>query len=141
MKINVKRWMIMNTVINLPVSIMISVTASLLHGGINITTLWFAVLGYLLACIVNIIIPIHRVNIGFAKYFKANPDSLIEKLLGNIAGTFIVTTIVVLIMVIISVGFVFPNFIFAFLNIFPALYLVAYIVSFVMAPIAIKIAK
>lgn len=140
MKPSLKYLIVLNIVMNLPIAAAMSITASLMSGGINMMTLWLGLLGFLIACVINTVFPIRKIMAGFPKLFRVNPDSLGGALIGNIAVCFIFASIITMCMLLIVIGFQFPDVIFAFLGMFPLLYVVSYIVSFIVSPLAMKAA-
>lgn len=132
---------VFNVVANLPMAIAMSVTAPILMGQeiFNVHTLLMILLGFVLATLINVIIPVQKVNDAFAGIFKLNKDSIAAKFVGNIPVCLIFVVIIGLIITAINVR-VFPAIIFAFLGTFIPLYIVCYIVSMIFVPLALKAA-
>lgn len=139
-KPSLKALIVQNLIMNIPIALAMSISASLLSGnGITARTWWLALLGFVLACIINVVFPIPKILVGFAGLFKVNPDSLGGALVGNIAVNFLFVTIINLVMTAINVP-VLPDFFFAFLGLYIPLYLICYVVSFLVSKPALMAA-
>jgi len=132
---------VFNVIMNLPMAIAMSVTAPLLMGEeiFNLHTLFMIFLGFVLATVINLLIPIQKISKGFAGLFKLNTDGFAGNFVGNIPVCLIFVAIIGFILTAINVK-VFPAILFAFLATFLPLYLVCFIVSMIFAPLALKAA-
>lgn len=140
-KPNGKAIVIINLVNNIPMAIVMSLTAPLLMG---IPLVLSQVMGnvlmaFVLACIINLALPIPVIAEGFPKLFKIAPQSVAGRMVGNLPVCLIFVLIIGLILNLYNVRAV-PDFIFAFLGTFPPLYAVCFVVSLITAPIAMRLA-
>lgn len=140
MKTDFKFMMIFNAVCNLPVSIAMSITASLMTSGINYMSWLLSLLGFAIAIALGALIKPSKLNAGFAAFFRLKPETLPGKIVGNVATTVIFTAVILTVMLLINVGPVFPAILFAFRDMYLPLFAVAYIVSLIMTPIALRAA-
>lgn len=136
-----KAIVIINLVNNIPMAIVMSITAPLLMGiplefGSVMSNILIA---FVLACLINAALPIPAVAAGFAGLFRQNPESMPGRLLGNIPVCLLFVVIIGLVLNLYNVRQV-PAFLFAFLGTFPPLYGVCFLVSLVTNPIASKLA-
>lgn len=140
-KPSVKFLVVMNVVANLPMAIAMSVAAPLLSGQpIEMGNLLINVLiGFILACLINILLPIQKISKGFASLFKLNPESFAGNLVGNIPACLIFVVIIGLVLTYYNVRQV-PVFLFAFAGTFLPLYVICFIVSMIFIPLALKAA-
>lgn len=136
----IRRVIIMNVVLNLPVSIAMSIAASLLHGGLSLNTIWFSIIGFVLSFIITILFPIPKINASFSSIFHLKATSTIGRWIGNLAGTLVYVTIIGMVMTVINVGFIMPTLFYAFLDVFPVLFISGYFISSIISPLAEKVA-
>ena len=140
------KWIVIfNIVLDLPMAIVMSVSAALLSGAplqALITPNLFIniVIGFFLAFLINVIFPIQKIQAGFAGLFKLDPHSLPGTIVGSLPVCLIFTVGVGLPLTIYNVR-QFPAFIFAFLATFLPLYVILYIVAFIFTPLAMKAAN
>ncbi len=137
------KWIIIfNVVLCVPMAIIMSISAALLaHQPLVFSKLLPNMLiAFCLAVLINIILPIPKIQDGFAKLFKLDPQSLPGVLVGSIPVCLIFTVGVGLPLSWWNVRMA-PAFLFAFLDTFIPLYIILYIVAFVMTPIAMKAAN
>ncbi len=91
--------------------------------------------GFVLACIVNALVPIPLIAMGFPKLFKVDPESVPGRILGNVPVVFIFVVIIGLVMNLLNVQiFVvapFPAFIFAFIATFIPMYVLCFGVAMI----------
>ena len=122
-------------------AIVMSLTAPLLMGLPLVpgSVLANILIAFVLACIINLILPIPLIAVGVPKALKMNPESLGGRIVGNIPICLIFVLIIGLILNLYNVRQV-PAFIFAFAGTFVPLYLVCFIVSMITNPIASKLA-
>ena len=132
---------IINLVNNIPMAIVMSTAAPLLAGqGIHLPTVALnVVLAFILACVINVVLPIPAIAFGFPKAFKVDPQSLPGRIIGNIPVCLIFVVIIGLILTWFNIRLV-PVFIFAFLATFPPLYLICFVISMITNPIAMGLA-
>ena len=132
---------VFNLVMNLPMAIALSITAPLIMGEdvFTVHTLWMILIGFVLATIINLVVPIQKISKGFAGRFNLKEKTFLGEFVGNIPVCFIFTAVIGLIMTAINVP-KFPIFIFAFLGTFLPIYIVCFIVSMIFAPLAFKAA-
>jgi len=140
-KPNGKMLITINLVNNIPMAVVMSLTAPLLmriplifsNVMINI------VLAFVLACVINLVIPVPLIAEGFPKLFKTDSQSIAGRLLGNLPVSLIFVMIIGLILNLFNVR-EFPAFLFAFLESFLPLYVVCFAVSMITNPIAMRLA-
>lgn len=132
---------VMNVVANLPMAIAMSVTAALLAKQplFTLNLLINILIGFVLACLINLVLPIQKITHAFPAMFKLNPESFWGSFVGNIPACFIFVGIIGFIMSLYNVRQA-PAFIFAYIGTFIPLYIVCFIVSMIFVPIAIKAA-
>lgn len=132
---------VFNLVMNIPMAIAMSVTAPILMGEevFNSHTLLMILIGFILATIINLLIPVQKISAGFAGLFKIKSDSFKGQLVGNIPVCLIFVVVIGIILTTINVK-IFPEIIFAFLATFVPLYIVCFIVSIIFVPLAVKAA-
>lgn len=132
---------VMNVVMNLPMAIAMSATAPVLMGQpvFTLNLLVNILIGFVLACLINVVIPIQKLTMKFPALFKLNPESIGGRVVGNIPACLIFVVIIGLILTFYNVRQV-PAFIFAFIGTFIPLYIVCFIVSMIFAPLAMKAA-
>lgn len=140
-KPSLKSIIIINLVNNIPMSIVMSITAPLLMGiplvpSKVITNICIA---FVLACIINLVVPIPLIANNFPKIFNKDPNSFAGGLIANIPIALIFVVIIGLLLNLYNVRAV-PDFIFAFLATFLPLYIVCFIISMITNPIAQKLA-
>ena len=137
------KWIIIfNLVLDLPMAIVMSISANLLNHqpAIGPNTPMNVPIGFCLAFLINAILPIQKIQEGFAGLFKLDPHSLPGVLVGSIPVCLIFTVGVGLPLSWWNVRMA-PAFLFAFLDTFIPLYIILYIVAFIMTPIAMKAAN
>ncbi|MBQ9614112.1 MAG: hypothetical protein IJV14_16330 [Lachnospiraceae bacterium] len=140
------KWIILfNLVLDLPMAIVMSVSAALLAGApvqaiFTPNLLANIAIGFCLAFLLNILIPGQKIQAGFARLFKLDPQSLAGNLVGSLPVCLIFTIGVGLPLSIFNVRKA-PDFIFAFFATFIPLYIILYIVAFIFTPLAAKAAN
>jgi len=144
-KPSAKFLVIFNIVMNLPMACAMSIAASLLSGGIRMPGFFINVLiGFVVACLISVLLPIPKIGAWFAGLFHLDPQSLPGALVSNILVAFIFNVIVGFVLTWVNAG-IFGHqpmsvVMQAFLGTFLPLYVVLYIVAFIMQPIAAKVA-
>lgn len=140
-KPSVKFIVVFNLVQNIPMAIAMSVTAPLLvHQPVFTLNLLVNILiGFVLATLINLLIPIPKIAMGFPALFKINPEGIAGRIVGNIPVCFIFNFIIGLVLNLYNVRAV-PDFLFAFLGTFIPMYLVLFVVALIFVPIATKAA-
>lgn len=140
-KPSIRSIVIINLVNNIPMAIVMSLTAPLLMGIPLVFTnvMTNIIIAFILACIINLVIPIPPIATGFPKLFKLKPQSVGGRIIGNVPVCLIFVLIIGLLLNLYNVRQV-PAFIFAFLGTFAPLYIVCFIVSMITTPIAMKLA-
>ncbi|QOV19377.1 hypothetical protein INP51_15825 [Blautia liquoris] len=140
-KPSLKSVVVLNLVNNIPMAIVMSVTAPLVMGipMVFSNIMENIVIAFLLACIVNLAVPIPLIAEKFSKLFKQPPESFAGRLLGNIPVCLIFVVIIGLILNAYNVR-QFPGFIFAFFGTFIPMYLVCFVISMFTNPFAMKLA-
>lgn len=135
-----KQIAILNLVNNIPMAIIMSTASPLIAGQpIEIKNWTMNVLiAFVIACIINAVLPIPKIVKKTANIFKADENSFKGALLGNIPVAFIFVVIIGLILTYYNVRMV-PVFIFAFLQTFLPLYVICFIVAMITNPIAMKL--
>lgn len=145
-KPGVKFVVVFNLVMNLPMAIAMAVSAGLLSGGIQMPGIFINILiGFAVACLISVLLPIQRIGAWFAGLFRLDDHSLAGAMVSNLLVAFIFNVIVGFVLTWVNAGIfghqpmrvVFE----AFLGTFLPLYVVLYIVSFIMQPIAFKVAS
>ncbi len=140
-KPGIKFLVVFNVVLNLPMATAMSVTAPLLMR-MPVFTLNLAVnilIGFVMATLINLILPIQAIAMGFPGLFKVDPESFFGHFLGNIPVCAIFVVIIGLVMNLYNVRAV-PDFLFAFIGTFVPMYLVCFVVAMIFMPIATKLA-
>ncbi|WP_099466636.1 hypothetical protein [Konateibacter massiliensis] len=130
---------VFNLVLNFPMAFALSVTAPILMGQ-EVFTLNLVVnvlIGFILACMINMLLPIQKISMGFPSLFKINPESFAGRFVGNIPVCLIFVLIIGFILTAYNVRQV-PAFLFAFIGTFIPIYVVCFIVSMIFLPIAMK---
>lgn len=132
---------IINLINNIPMAIVMSTAAPLLSGMPMTLSSWAVnvMLAFILACMINIVIPVPLVAGGFARMLKLEPENVSGRIAGNIPVCLIFVLVIGLILTYYNVRMV-PAFIFAFLGTFLPLYLICFAVSMITNPIAMKLA-
>lgn len=140
-KPSAKSIMILNLVNNIPMAIVMSVTAPLVIGIplVFSSVMTNILIAFVLACIVNAAVPIPLIAESFPKLFKVSPQSVGGRLLGNIPVCLIFVVIIGLLLNLYNVK-QFPAFIFAFIGTFVPMYAVCFVASMITNPIAMKLA-
>lgn len=141
MRPNFKQFAIINLVNNIPMAIIMSTVAPIMAKmPLNFGTVAVNVIfAFVLACIINLIVPVPLIAESFPKVFKLDPTSVPGRIVANIPICAIFVVIIGLILTWYNVRLV-PIFIFAFLSTFIPLYIICFIVSMITNPIAIKLA-
>lgn len=140
-KPSVKFLVVFNLVQNIPMAVAMSIAAPLLAGQpvFNLNLLINILIGFVVATLINLLLPIQKIAMGFPKLFKVDPEKIGGRLLGNIPVCLIFTVIVGLVMNLYNVRAV-PAFLFAFLGTFIPMYLILFVVALIFVPIATKAA-
>lgn len=136
-----KQILILNLVNNTPMAVVMSTAAPLLAGLPLELMGWLTnvIIAFVLACIINLVLPVPVIGARFPALFGLDPKSLA----GRFAGTLLLAAIfVVIIGLILNVYNVrqFPAFIFAFLETFVPLWLICFAVAMIANPIADRLA-
>ncbi len=140
-KPGIKFLAVFNLVLNLPMAVAMSITAPLLvkmpvftpNLAVNI------LIGFVMATLINLLLPIQAIAMGFPALFKVDPKSFGGLFLGNIPVCAIFVVIIGLVMNYYNVRAV-PDFIFALIGTFIPMYLVCFVVAMIFMPIATKLA-
>ena len=146
-KPGIKFIVIFNTVLCLPLAIVMSVTATLLNGEPLLTPNLFmnVLIGFITSFAINLLVPIQLISAKFAGLFKLNPESLPGALVGGLPVCLIFTVVVGLVLTFYNVVIVahqpVPVVIFAFLGTAIPLYCVLFVASQIFTPIALKAAQ
>ncbi len=141
------KWVIIfNLVLDLPMAIVMSISAALLSGQKLVLVpnlLSNIVIGFLLAFLINVILPIPLIQMGFAKLFKLDPHSLPGTLVGSLPVCLIFTVGIGAPLTLFNLSMAHQLNMFwpAFLGTFLPLYVILYIVALIMTPIAMKAAN
>lgn len=135
-----KQIAILNLVNNIPMAIIMSTASPLIAGQPLEIKNWTmnVLIAFVIACIINAVLPIPKIVKKTANIFKADENSFKGSLIGNIPVAFIFVVIIGLVLTYYNVRMV-PVFIFAFLQTFLPLYVICFIVSIVTNPIAMKL--
>lgn len=140
-KPGIKFLAVFNLVLNLPMAAAMSMTAPLLMK-LPVFTPNLAVnilIGFVMATLINLLLPIQAIAMGFPALFKVDPESLGGRFLGNIPVCAIFVVIIGLVMNFYNVRAV-PDFLFAMIGTFIPMYLVCFVVAMIFMPIAAKLA-
>ncbi len=136
-----KQIVILNLVNNIPMAIVMSITAPIVAGmplePVNLVK--NIILAFLLACILNSILPIPLMSIKIPQKFGKDPNSFIGRFIANIPIAFLFVLIIGLILTFYNVR-KFPDFVFAFIFTFLPLYIICFIIAMITVPIANKLA-
>ncbi len=144
-KPSLKFFIVFNLVMNIPLATAMSIGGMIFSGNADkmFTTPSLIVnilVGFVLACIVNALVPIPLIAMGFPKLFKIDPESPQGRVLGNVPVVFIFVVIIGLAMNLLNVQIFakapFPAFIFAFLGTFIPMYVLCFVVAMIFIPIA-----
>lgn len=136
-----KQFLILNLVNNTPMAVVMSTAAPLLAGMPLEFSGWMmnVIIAFILACIINLVIPVPLIAVRFPALFRLDPKSFA----GRVVGTLLLAAIFVLIIgLLLNVYNVrqFPAFIFAFLDTFVPLWLICFVVALITNPAADKLA-
>ncbi|MGL5436077.1 MAG: hypothetical protein ACRDBO_11845 [Lachnospiraceae bacterium] len=136
-----KQIAILNIVNNTPMAIVMSTVAPLLAGMPLMFSGWLTnvIIAFVIACIINLVIPVPLIAVKFPALFKLDPHSFIGRVVGTLLLAAIFVLIIGLLLNLYNVR-VFPIFIFAFLDTFLPLYLVCFVVAMIFNPVADKLA-
>jgi hypothetical protein len=144
------KWvLVFNLVLDLPMAIVMSISATLLNKAPLVffpNLLSNIIIGFVLAFLINVILPIPLISAGFAGLFKIKPHTIGESLVGGLPVCLIFTFGIGLPLSIFNIfvasknvpgmtfsfGAVWGSFIATFIP----LYIILYIVAFIMTPIA-----
>lgn len=148
MKPSAKFLIVFNVVMNLPIAVALAVTATLMTGGPaafgTAQPYLMCLLGFVIACIVAAVVPVNKINMGFPKLFKLDPEKIGGRLVANIPVALIFTAVILAVMIVLNVGpavhYAMGPMVGAFFGMLLPLTVVAYIVSMIFAPIAVKAA-
>ena len=144
-KPSLKFFIVFNLIMNIPMATAMSIGGMIFSGNADkmFTTPSLIVnilVGFVIACIVNALVPIPLIAMGFPKLFKIDPESIPGRFLGNVPVVFIFVIIIGLAMNLLNVqifaGAPFPAFIFAFLGTFIPMYILCFVVAMIFIPIA-----
>lgn len=136
-----KQIAILNLVNNTPMALVMSTAAPLLAGMPIAAAGWVinVIIAFILACIINLVVPVPVIAVKFPQLFKLDPHSFIGRAVGTLLLAAIFVVIIGLILNLYNVRHV-PGFIFAFLDTFLPLYVICFIVAMIANPIADKLA-
>lgn len=140
------KWVIIfNVVLDLPMAIVMSVSAALLaHQPLVLVPnlLSNIVIGFVLAFLINVILPIPLISAKFAGLFHIKPHTLAENLVGSLPVCLIFTVGIGAPLTAFNLGMAGQMNMFwqAFLGTFLPLYAILYVVAFIMTPIAATVA-
>ena len=144
------KWvLIFNIILDLPMAIIMSISATLLNKAPLVffpNLLSNIIIGFVLAFLINVILPIALISAGFARLFRIKPHTIAESLVGGLPVCLIFTVGIGLPLsafnlfvasknvpdMTFSFGAVWGSFIATFIP----LYIILYIVAFIMTPIA-----
>lgn len=143
-KPSLKFFVIFNLVMNIPLASAMSVGGMIFSGNadklMTPALLVNILLGFVFACIINALVPIPLIAMGFPGLFKIEPESVAGRILGNVPVVFIFVIIIGLIMNLVNVqifgGAPFPAFLFAFIGTFIPMYILCFVVAMIFIPIA-----
>ena len=144
-KPSAKFLVVFNVVMNLPMACAMSLAAGLMSGGIRMPGFPINVLiGFVVACLISLLLPIPKIGAWFAGLFHLDPQSLPGALVSNILVAFIFNVIVGFVLTWVNAGLFghqpMSVVMQAFLGTFLPLYAILYVVAFIMQPIALKAA-
>ena len=143
------KWVIIfNVILDLPMAIIMSVSAALLAHQplVFIPNLLSNIcIGFILAFLINVIVPIPMIQAGFAKLFNLDPQSLPGTLVGSLPVCLIFTVGIGAPLTIFNLAMggqlSLGSFLGAFGGTFIPLYIILYIVALIMMPIAVSCAN
>lgn len=149
-KPSLKFFVVFNLVMNIPLATAMSIGGMIFSGnGERLLTpllLINILIGFVLACLVNALVPVPLIAMGFPKLFKIDPESVPGRIVGNIPVVFIFVVIIGLAMNFFNVQIMAPKFtgeavppvafIFAFLGTFIPMYVLCFVVAMIFIPIA-----
>ena len=144
-KPSLKFFIVFNLIMNIPMATAMSIGGMIFSGNADkmFTTPSLIVnilVGFVIACIVNALVPIPLIAMGFPKLFKIDPESVPGRFLGNVPVVFIFVIIIGLAMNLLNVqifaGAPFPAFLFAFIGTFIPMYILCFVVAMIFIPIA-----
>ena len=98
-KPSLKFFIVFNLVMNIPLATAMSIGGMIFSGNADkmFTTPSLIVnilVGFVLACIVNALVPIPLIAMGFPKLFKVDPEAVPGRFLGNVPVVFIFVIII-----------------------------------------------
>lgn len=130
-----------NLINNIPMAVVMSIMAPILIGEkvFTLNLLVNIVIAFILACIINLVLPIPIIAQGVPKLFKMDPQGFGGRIVANVPICFVFVLLIGLILTLYNVRAV-PDFIFAFMATFLPLYIVCFIISMITNPIAMKVA-
>jgi len=145
---NFKFSLILNTIINIPLSIILSITGLVSSGNANLlhtpVLLINIAVGFAIGIIINIVFPIQRIFVEIPLMLQISPYSIFGFMLGGLPLTVIYTSLIGIAMCFINVsliaGLPYPAFLFVFIDIIIPIFLVGYVVSIIIVPIANAVA-
>lgn len=136
-----KSMVIMNLVNNVPMAVVMSTASPLLAGQPIEMGNWAinVLIAFVLACVLNIVLPIPLIAQKFPKIFKLEAQSLPGAIVGNIPVNLIFVVVIGLVLTYYNVRMV-PVFLFAFLGTALPLYVISFVISMLTNPLAMKLA-
>lgn len=143
-KPSLKFFIVFNLVMNIPMALGMSIGGMIFSGNadklMSPALLLNTVIGFAVAVVINMFVPIPLIAMGFPKLFKVDPESVPGRFLGNVPVVFIFVIIIGLIMNFVNVqifaGAAFPAFLFAFIGTFIPMYVLCYVIAMIFIPIA-----
>lgn len=140
-KPSLKAIVTINLINNIPMALVMSISAAALAGQPILTPNMAINIGiaFILACIIAVSFPLQKISGGFAKLFKLDPERFAGRFVGNLPVCLLFVLIIGLLLTLYNVRMV-PVFLFAFLDTFLPLYWICFAISMVTNPIAMKVA-
>lgn len=137
---NKKGFIVMNSIMNFVNAAALTVTGALLNHAMGPAVLWQILVAFVFAWIVTLVIPVQKLGYAFAGLFRLRPQTLACGLVANVVIELIYVGVINFAMTVINVGFVMPALWFAYIGVFPVLYVVSYVLSVLVEPLAARIA-
>jgi len=143
-KPSLKFFVVFNLVMNIPLATAMSVGGMIFSGNAaNLLTpalLINILIGFIFACIINVVVPIPVIAKKFPEKLGLDPDGIAGRMVGNVPIVCIFVVIIGLVMNFVNVqlfaGVTAPAFLFAFLDTFIPMYILCFMIAMICIPIA-----
>ena len=132
----------MAVIMNIAMATAMSLTADLLHGGVNYKTLLMILLGFVVGMIMSFVIPYNRMSAGLCRILKVEKKKCLSHLVATLPPAVIQTVLISAVMTAVNV---FPHnpvlkvYLAAYCQTTPIMILVGYAVALAVNPIAVRL--